>query len=140
VFGEQSLRLLFREWMGETEAATAASDWAGDRLAVFADGTQTAVVWRLRFDSTLAAERAFLGFGRGVDAGKGTPKLSERAAAPKRPGKQERRCAERPARGPFAVSRDGRELTVVLGAYARDGMGARAVTTCAQALAWAAGA
>src|SRR5690606_10360111 len=35
VFGEQGLRLLFEEWAPASAAASAASDWGGDRVAVF---------------------------------------------------------------------------------------------------------
>jgi hypothetical protein len=140
VLGEQSLRLLFEEWMPRGDAAKAASDWAGDRVAVFGGGDRWAVAWQLRFDTEQAAARAAIAMAQGVlksassnDAG---APVSRRAA--ERALEKGALCRERPARGPFAVLRGKRDLVLALGPFRRTESGARAEGDCRAARAWAA--
>jgi hypothetical protein len=139
VLGEQSIRLLFEEWMPRRAAIIAASDWAGDRLAVFRDGDAYAVAWRIRFDTNKAAERGLDGFARGVlrdesAASGGALVTSESAKTAARSGQV---CRERSTRGPFAALRRGREVIVIAGPYRRAGAAPTSAGTCAAALVWA---
>jgi hypothetical protein len=150
VVGEQSLRLLFEEWVPARRAAESASDWGGDRIAVFQEGERRVVFWHLAFDSDAAAERASLTLARGALR----PELAPSPSSPVPivpPGGREfvdadvarskfrggTLCQERPQRGAFAIARVGRHVGVTLGPYARTGTGVRSAGTCPQSLAWA---
>ena len=141
VLGEQSLRLVFEEWMPARAAGAQAADWAGDRVAVFRAGERRAVAWRIRFDTGPAAERALSAFAQGVLLGErtsGSPKpdtvTSDSAVLAVRPGQL---CRERHTRGPFAVARRGREVVVTAGPYLRGPTGVRTDGDCVSALRWA---
>jgi hypothetical protein len=146
VLGEQSLRLLLEEWAPRRTAVEGASDWGGDRIAVFESGERRALAWHLRFDNELAAQRAFEVLLRGVlrdelpAAGSGegpvtVPDVDRNAAtAAVRSGKT---CRERPRRGPIASTRLGREVALVVGPMRRTPTGARADGDCTSAKAWA---
>jgi len=145
VMGEQSLRLLFEEWAPAPRAAEAASDWGGDRLAVFARGSERVVRWHLAFDNEKAAKRALTTLARGAlrpELGSAAPKApllrdfadAQAAAAVAGAG---RVCRERPYRGAFAAVRHGRHVGVTLGPYARTGTDVRSAGACPQALLWA---
>lgn len=142
VMGEQSLRLLFEEWAPVRKAAEAASDWGGDRLAVFQKGDTRVVRWHLAFDTEPAAERAMTMLARGAlrpELGPDTPSPrpltdAQEAAARSRSGKL---CQERPQRGAFAIVRHQRHIGVTLGPYTRAGTSVRSAGSCPQALAWA---
>jgi hypothetical protein len=144
VTGEQGLRLLFEEWAPTREAASAASDWGGDRIALFVDGHRRLVLWHLAFDSEAAARRALVLFARGalrpeLSANAGDPRLRAftprpEAEAAARAGKL---CRQRADRGAFAIVRHGRHLGVTLGPYLRGVTPVRGPDTCSQALAWA---
>lgn len=145
VMGEQSLRLVFEEWMPAGRAAESASDWGGDRFAIFADGERRAVLWHLVFDTEPAAARAQLAFARGALR----PELSDDWTTGKTPRpfldidvaqtrvRAGKVCQERPQRGAFAIVRHGRHVGVTLGPYARTRTGVRQAGTCPQALQWA---
>ena len=147
VLGEQSLRLLFEEWVPRRTAIDAASDWGGDRLAMFETGDRRALAWHLRFDHEPAAERAFTAMLRGVlrdelgaQGSSGAPVTVpdvDRAAAGAA-GRGGKACRERPNRGPIAAVRSGRDLAVVAGPVRRLPAGARSDSDCASAKAWAA--
>ncbi len=142
VLGEQTLRLVFEEWMPSRTAAESASDWAGDRVAVYQGGAKRAVALRVRYDREASAERGAKAFVRGglvpevEDQPPGAPPLAsaESAAHALRGDKY---CGERMRRGPIAVSRRGRDVAVVLGAFSRNSAGTTADYTCTQALIWA---
>lgn len=141
VLGEQSVRLVFEEWMPASAAAQSAADWAGDRVAVFRAGERRALVWRLRYDTGPAAERALSAFARGVlrsehlSAQQAADTVTaEQAARAVRPGQL---CRERHTRGPFAVARRGRDVVVIAGPYLRNSAGIRADGDCVSALKWA---
>jgi hypothetical protein len=127
VMGEQGLRLLFEEWAPAEEAARAASDWGGDRLALFTDGARRLVRWHLAFDTDAAAERASLLFARGALRSELPPEPSPEArlrpfvpaAEAKSKLKNGTLCRERDQRGPFAQVRRGRHIGVTLGPYPR---------------------
>jgi hypothetical protein len=148
VMGEEGLRLLFEDWAPASDAAAAASDWGGDRLALFAEGNQRAALWHLVFDNEAAAKRALLLFARGAlrpELSTNNPTESSdlrirpfttRLAA-ESAARTGRLCRPRAERGAFAIVRHGRHLGVTLGPYPRGVTGVRASDTCPQSLAWA---
>ncbi len=122
--GEQSLRLLFEEWLPRAEAAEAASDWGGDRLAVYVDGAVAAFAWHVRFDSRAAALRGYKavlewvrGTGLAVPGARGV-------------------CRERADRGPLAASLKQTDIVIVGGPAERNSDGGRSKGSCADARAW----
>jgi hypothetical protein len=143
VIGEQGLRITFEEWVPTSTAAETAAGWAGDAVAVFANGERRAVALRLRFDDEAHAERAHETLARGAL----TPELELRQGD--RPGPNVARddalkaikkggvCRERERRGPFAVVRVGRDLGVTLGPYQNRSGVASSDSTCASGLRWA---
>ncbi len=154
VMGELSLRLVFEQWMETSAAQRAASQWAGDRLAVFRSGDRHGVVWHVRYDDAAAARRGLVGFGAGVVAaaehereaaeetvdGGGTKgaRSAERvdAAAAFRAVESGEGCQSRSRRGPLAVVLRGRDVVLVAGPHT--GSPPReAAGNCASALAWA---
>jgi hypothetical protein len=135
VFGEQSLRVVFEEWMPRTAAVEAASQWAGDQLVAFRRDQQFAVAWRVRYDDAPSAARGFEAFARGALSGSDTasdPKAAAHAAAPR--GEL---CIGRDTLGPFAVTHRDRDVAVVLGPYTRKSGTAVSAGNCAAALRWA---
>ncbi len=141
VMGEQTLRLFFEEWLPATTAATAASDWGGDRLSAFGDDTRKrwAIGWHLRFDSVAAAERAFVAFARSApltDRGVARPPVAEAARSLKQLG--DRVCRDRHTQGPLALVRHGRDLGIAAGPFERNAPGVTIDPDCADALHWAA--
>jgi len=145
VYGEETLRILFEEWMPARVARDAASGWAGDRVTSFSDGRATSVAWRIRYDNDAAALIALHAFARGVLSNEDQPtdsrgRLSEfvsAAEAEKATGAGQV-CRERHSRGPFAVLRRGRDLAVTLGPFRRNSDGAVSDGQCKAALSWAA--
>lgn len=145
VYGEQTLRVLFEEWMPARAARQAASGWAGDRVTAFSNAESTSVAWRIRYDTEAAARLALPAFARGalapedqaLDSG---GRLSEfvSATAAERATQTGQLCRERHSRGPFAVIRRGRELAIVLGPYRRQGAISVSAGACQAALGWAA--
>jgi hypothetical protein len=138
VMGEQTLRIIFEEWMPSRTAASSASDWGGDRLAVFSDETRQrwAVGWHLRFDTAAAAERALLAFARGAAA---SERQSDSKLAPVTPSarpKGDRLCRERHTQGPFALVRRGADLGVTLGPFERHPVAVTPDLGCPAALRW----
>ena len=145
VYGEQTLRVLFEEWMPARAAREAASGWAGDRVTSFSDGTLTSVAWRIRYDNEAAALNALHAFARGVLAPEDQGlddrgRLSEFVSASDadKAARTGQVCRERHTRGPFAVLRRGRELGVTLGPFRRNSESAVSEGHCTAALSWAA--
>jgi hypothetical protein len=145
VYGEETLRILFEEWMPARAAREAASGWAGDRVSAFSDGTVTSVAWHIRYDTDAAARAGLRAFARGALAPEDQPvddrgRLSEFVSASdaERVTRAGQVCRERHTRGPFAVLRRSRDLIVTLGPYRRSPAGARAEADCKAALSWAA--
>jgi hypothetical protein len=139
VLGEQSLRLVFEEWMPRRAAVAAASDWGGDRVAVFRDGDLVAVAWHVRYDTAGASQRGLEAFARGVlrdDSAAGDAPVipPAHAVAATRSGQL---CRERPERGPFALLRRVRSVVVIAGPYRRGAAGVTSAGTCREALSWA---
>ncbi len=125
VEGEQSLRLLFQEWLPRARAETSASDWAGDRLAVYADERHAAFAWTLRFDSEAAARRAFEAVKLWVSGQPVVPKFSGGV------------CRERDQRGPLAAAQRRDAVVVVGGPRSPRGAGAtKAAAACSDARRW----
>jgi hypothetical protein len=144
VYGEQTLRILFEEWMPASVARAAASGWAGDRVTSFSDGQVTSVAWRVRYDDGAKALNGLHAFARGVLAEenqtadvKGQPAFVS-AADTERATQAGQVCRERHRRGPFAVLRRGRELGVTLGPFRRNSGSALSEGDCVTALRWAA--
>lgn len=142
VMGEQGLRMLFEDWLPAPAAAKAASDWGGDRLAVFSAGPQRVVRWHLVFDNDAAARRATEAFARGaVRAELGAAYEPLRAFADRKTAQRAIRadqvCQARTQRGAFAVSRHGRHVGVWLGPFQQTASGVQGTSDCAAALAGA---
>lgn len=55
--GEWGVRFLLRRGMEAAQADPVAAGWRGDRIAFYGSGRSIAYLWKLRFDSPLAAER-----------------------------------------------------------------------------------
>jgi hypothetical protein len=141
VLGEQTIRLVFEEWVPLETAKRAASGWAGDRVAVFAGGDRRAAALGLRYDDEASAKRAFEAIARGAMADPIESTTRARSANLEQGEKAARTgrfCAERELRGPVAVVRNGRDLGVTLGPYTRDKAATRSAANCASALPWAA--
>jgi len=144
VYGEETLRILFAEWMPSRTASEAAAGWSGDRVTAFADADRTAVAWRVRYDNDAAALRGLRAFARGalapedqvLDARGRLQEFVSDADAEKatRSGQV---CRERHMRGPFAVVRHGRDVAVALGPFRRNSSGATPERDCSNALRWA---
>ena len=145
ICGEETLRVLFEEWMPARVAHDAASGWAGDRITSYTDGALTSVAWRIRYDNEGAALKGLHAFARGALATE-APALDSRgrlsefvsAADAEHATQAGQVCRERHTRGPFAVLRHGRELAVTLGPFRRIGGSAASEGQCATALGWAA--
>jgi hypothetical protein len=140
VLGEQTVRLVLEEWVPLDTAKRAAAGWAGDRVAVFADGDRRAVAIHLRYDDEASAVRAFEASVRGALSAPFENRThvrsdgAEQAAALAR---SSRFCGERELRGPFAIARSGRDLGVTLGPYTRDKAATHSAASCAAVQAWA---
>jgi hypothetical protein len=146
IMGEQSVRLLFEEWMPSRSAKKDAAGWAGDRVAVFSDGKRHGAAWRVRFDLEDDARRGLVGFARGIlrtEPASGAPQSAREEPPVSRDtaevaAKSGSVCKERTERGPFAAVRRGRDLGIVVGPYLRHGQRpAQANGSCATALQWA---
>jgi hypothetical protein len=145
IYGEETLRILFEEWMPARAAHDAASGWAGDRVTVFSDGKTTTIGWHIRYDDEAAALNGLRAFARGALAPEDQildtrGRLSDFVSAADadkatRPGQV---CRERHTRGPFAVLRRGRDLGVTLGPFRRNSGSAVSEGQCSSALSWAA--
>lgn len=125
VEGEQALRLLLEEWLPRKDAALAASGWGGDRLALYADDTVSAFVWKLRFDTGGAAQRAYHAVTSWVHGQpiRGVPRTQAM-------------CRDRSDRGPLGVLWRDAEVAIVGGPAVLDAGGARGLGTCADAAKW----
>jgi hypothetical protein len=145
IYGEETLRILFEEWMPARAAHDAASGWAGDRVTVFSDGKTTTVGWHIRYDNEAAALNGMHAFARGALAPEdqvldARGRLSEfvSAAEAEKATRAGQVCRERHTRGPFAVLRRGRDLGVTLGPFRRNSGSAVSEGQCSGALGWAA--
>lgn len=134
--GEIGLSLAFAEWFGADEGRRAASDWGGDRLALFESGNKIALALHIRYDSAPK--------GKGDAFGARAFQIVAKAAGEKR-GETKRvtntptwACFDRAQLGPFGVLRNGRDLVLVFGpAVAATGRWSGA-STCAEVKTWAA--
>lgn len=139
VMGEQTVRLFLEEWLPSRTAASAAADWGGDRLAAFADEArnQWAIGWHLRFDSSLAAERAFVAFSRAAPLTERGSAATLAAPANSKAASSDKLCQLRQRQGPLALVRRGADLGVAVGPFTRNGVAVPADPDCRTALAWA---
>ncbi len=141
VLGEQSLRLVFEEWMPRFRAEEAAADWGGDRVVVYSQGQRRTLAWRVVFDDEAAAKRAAAGFVRGVlgavrqgGSFEGFRVTQEEAEGVAASGGA---CVERADAGPFAVRREGAAVGVIGGPYERlEGGGAKSAANCSEVARW----
>ncbi len=144
IYGEETLRVLFEEWMPARAAREAAAGWGGDRVSSFVGGGATAVAWAIRYDSDSAALRGLHAFARGAlfpedpapDARGRLPEFVSSADA-ERATASGHLCRERHTRGPFAVARSGHDLVVTLGPFRRNSATVTAEGDCVSALKWA---
>jgi hypothetical protein len=65
VSGEQSLRVMFEEWLSRTNAAEAAHGWLGDRFTVYQQAGSSGLYWRLRWASSRDTLEALQAFAKG---------------------------------------------------------------------------
>lgn len=144
VYGEETLRILFEEWMPARAAREAASGWAGDRISSYSAEGLVGVAWHIRYDNEAAAQNGLHAFARGALApedqavdprGRLSELVSAEVAAKATQSGQV--CRERHTRGPFALLRRGRDLAVTLGPYRRSGVSAASAGSCKTALNWA---
>ncbi len=137
--GEESVRLLFEEWMPRRTAEEAAAGWGGDRVVVLREAGHVAMAWHVRYDDEAGAKRGLVAFARGVlrttEQDPRAPFVSRDAAQKKL--RQDAVCRQRAEAGPFAVARRGRDLALVAGPYRRAGAKATSAASCAAALSWA---
>lgn len=144
IYGEETLRVLFEEWMPARAARSAAAGWGGDRVAAFSDGGLSAVAWAIRYDTDAAAVAGLHAFARGalmpedhsVDADGHLVEFVSAAEA-ERATRSGQVCRERHTRGPFAVLRHSRDLVVTLGPFRRNSGSAASEGDCVGALHWA---
>ena len=129
-YGEQGMRLLFEEWMMLPEAKTAASGWGGDRGTIANAPGKTALTVHVRYDEAAGAAKDALAERAFKSVGDGLAKLGK---ARKEAGFV---CIERPALGPLAVRREGRELVIVAGPAHVDGKKSSSAGDCALAKSW----
>jgi hypothetical protein len=64
VLGELTVQVLFKQFVPENEAKTAAEGWDGDRFAAFRRGDEVAFVWASVWDSERDAEEFEQGYRR----------------------------------------------------------------------------
>jgi hypothetical protein len=140
VMGEQALRVLLAEWLPESEAASRAAGWGGDRLAVYQQGQRVAVAWHIRYDTPAAAARGFWALraagSRGELENGAVPEQQRRAPRSSMAGAGFV-CQERARRGPLALVRDGRDIAVTIGPFVRNAGQSRSDGNCGAALTWA---
>lgn len=140
VMGEQSVRLLLEEWLPARTAATAASDWGGDRLAAFADDARErwAIGWHLRFDSAAGAERSFKAFVRSAPQTDRSTAHGAVAISDKQASTGDKVCRQRHNQGPLALVLHGADVAVTVGPFQRNSVAVSPDPDCASALKWAA--
>ncbi len=63
--GEQSLRVLFEEWVARSTAAEAARGWQSDRVTVWTAPGSSALLWQTRWASELDTQQALRAFAKG---------------------------------------------------------------------------
>lgn len=144
IYGEETLRVLFEEWMPAKAAREAAAGWNGDRVSSFSGGGATAVAWAIRYDTDATALAGLHAFARGALATEDASP-DARGRLPEFVGNSEAEhatasghlCRERHTRGPFAVVRSGHDLVVTLGPFRRNSSGVASEGDCAGAIKWA---
>ena len=129
VLGEESLGILFQEWLPRKPAAAAAEHWGGDRVAVFRDGPRVAVAVHVRYDTEEAASLGFSAARAGVQPSSDPSVAKGKSVA----------CVERPDRGPFLAAHARRDVVLVAGPFlvGHDARSSSA-SDCRAAAVWAA--
>ncbi|RLB56607.1 MAG: hypothetical protein DRI90_18560 [Deltaproteobacteria bacterium] len=120
VLGEQGLRLVLEQWTHRKSAAAAAAGWGGDTYLVAhratGTGTEIAVAWHIRFDTSRDAREAAEVFRKRFGAG----------------------CRARKLLGSLAWMRRGDGIAMVAGPYQRGPQGqlSELPTSCGSAVRW----
>ncbi len=133
-FGELVLRLVFSEWMGDTKAIPAASNWGGDRTVIARKGDATAFAWLVRWDEAKKDPK-----GPGRYASDAWAALAPAFTAKFSPTVKEASflCVVRTDTGPLAIATKGRDIAFFAGpATVKDGAFTSA-SDCAVAKKWA---
>lgn len=120
-WGEQSLRLLFSEWLPAPRAAEAAAGWGGDRIALYEKQDSQVLHWHIVADSEKDAREMFEAFSFGF-------KKEER-------GSTKSRCGQPSSRDPrlLALEISGKDLHVLSPSLRRSDA---VLGSCAEAQGW----
>ncbi len=102
VWGEQSLRLVFEEWMPPRAARASASGWGGDRIALYARGAERALAWHVIADDETSAKNM-------LDALRRAPIEKDMGTL----AGVTWWCQERAELGPLAAARQGKAFFVI---------------------------
>jgi hypothetical protein len=129
--GEQTLRLVLEQWVGDQEAHDAAAGWGGDQIALLTrsgtQGDEHMVTWRLRFDGKPAscpeAREAFAQVCRGI-----LPQGSNPTGG--------LACHDREDLGPVAAALHGCDVLIVAGPYRQPIDAPHSAGTCQTLTPW----
>lgn len=128
-FGELGFSLSYGEWMPADDARKIASDWGGDRSAMFVNGDKLGVVVHERYDAgkVNGAERALKRLKPALEKHVGKPDVDT----------QDVICIDRKDLGPLLFAKKDRDFVMIAGPAT---VGAKAWTTasnCTLAKKWA---
>jgi hypothetical protein len=112
VTGEQSLRVVFEEWLSRAKAAEAARGWWGDRLTVWSDGGTSALLWHTQWSNERDTEEAWHAFVKGYFPESNTAQSGSAHAPEPSAMTILSRCPERTGH-PLALVRRNGEIVVV---------------------------
>ncbi len=108
-YGELPLRIMYGEWMTDSDAADAASHWGGDRAVLARRAAEVAFGWRVRYDAATPtpgyADRAFVAVSAAMVRKLGPAKIRDAAQV----------CFERPGHAALSLSRAGNDLLFTAG-------------------------
>jgi len=107
-YGELPLRIMYGEWMTDTDAADAAGHWGGDRAVLARRPDEVAFAWRVRYDPSPAgvyAEHAFTVVSAAMVRKLGPAKIRDAT----------RVCFERPGHAALSLSLSGSDLLFTAG-------------------------
>lgn len=125
-FGELDLALTLQEWIPEADAKKVASDWGGDKSAVWVNGNDIAFALHERFDPGAPKPAVYAKLLAGLKKALGKPKIDT----------ADTYCVERERLGPLVVTRKDRDVVLTAGPATR-GEAWSSKATCAQAKKWA---
>jgi hypothetical protein len=128
VTGEQSVRVLFEEWLARNKAAEAARGWVADRVTVWTDQGTSALYWRLRWANESDTQQALRAFAKGYFP----EQVATLSPSARTPTILSRGC-ENAAGQPLALATRGNDIVIT--AQSRKAGSGRAV--CEQLAQWA---